>query len=92
MNSPAALLRILVLPKGGLGHQLAASPQDLESMFQLIYLYAYSPRKDSTAFNSYRDRLKGYIENRSADPENALSDTIRVTLGDYGPWRRPSIS
>jgi zinc protease len=71
------------------GFSGGASPQDIESMFQLIHLYAVSPRKDSTAFNSYRERLRGYIENRSADPETAFGDTIQVTLAGYSPWARP---
>ncbi|MBN1996736.1 insulinase family protein, partial [candidate division KSB1 bacterium] len=32
----------------------SASPQDMETMFQLIYLYMTAPRKDSTAFVSYQ--------------------------------------
>ncbi len=67
----------------------SASPKDIETMFQLIYMYFHSPRKDSTAFQSYKTRMKGYIENRSADPETALNDTITVTMADYNPRVRP---
>lgn len=55
-----------------------ASPQDLETLFQLIYLYFTQPREDSTAFLSYRSRLKAFIENRSADPVSAFEDTFTV--------------
>jgi len=67
----------------------SASPQDVETMFQLIYLYFTSPRRDSTAFLSFRSRLKGYIENRSASPETAFSDTVTVTLAQYHHRARP---
>jgi zinc protease len=66
-----------------------ASPDDLETMFQLIYLYLTSPRKDSIAFKSFQMRMKGYIENRSADPENAFYDTIMVTMSQYHQRQKP---
>lgn len=58
----------------------SASPEDLETMFQLIYAYFTTPRKDSTAFQSYKNRLSASIENRSARPESAFQDSITVTL------------
>jgi zinc protease len=66
-----------------------ASPEDMEIMFQLIYLYMTAPRKDTVAFRSYQTRMKGYIENRSADPEAAFSDTLMVTLAKYHPRQKP---
>ena len=66
-----------------------ASPEDIETMFQLIYLYITSPRKDSIAFKSYQTRMRGYIENRSADPENAFYDTLMVTMSQYHPRQKP---
>ncbi|MCE5252257.1 insulinase family protein [bacterium] len=66
-----------------------ASPKDIETMFQLIYLYFTEPRKDSTAFLSYKSRMKGMIENRSARPETAFSDTVLVTMASYHPRMRP---
>jgi zinc protease len=66
-----------------------ASPDDMETMFQLIYLYMTSPRKDSIAFKSYLTRMKAYIENRSADPENAFYDTLMVTLAQHHPRQKP---
>jgi len=66
-----------------------ASPEDMETMFQLIYLYITAPRKDTVAFRSYQTRMKGYIENRSADPEAAFSDTLMVTLAKYHARQKP---
>jgi len=77
------------------GFQGGASPEDVETMFQLIYLYATAPRKDSTAFASYLKWFEGMIENRSASPEAAFSDTIQVTVGQHHfrarPWSRALI-
>jgi len=66
-----------------------ASPEDMETMFQLIYLYMTAPRRDTVAFQSYQTRMKGYIENRSADPEAAFNDTLMVTLAKYNPRQKP---
>ncbi|MBT4485074.1 MAG: insulinase family protein, partial [Candidatus Latescibacteria bacterium] len=67
----------------------SASPKDVETMFQLIYLYFTSPRKDDIAFQSFKTRMKGYIENRNARPESALSDTVTVTMAQYHRRERP---
>jgi zinc protease len=66
-----------------------ASPKDLETMFQLIHLYITHPRKDSSAFLSYKARMQGFIENRSGDPESAYQDTIMVTMANHHFRRRP---
>ncbi|HUT62822.1 MAG TPA: insulinase family protein [Anaerolineae bacterium] len=67
----------------------SASPKDAETMFQLIDLYFTSPRADSTAFKSLTSRYKGFVENRSAQPESAFEDTIEVTMARYHPRSRP---
>jgi zinc protease len=66
-----------------------ASPADMETMFQLIYLNLTAPRADTTAFMSFKQRMKGFLENRSSRPETALDDTLTVTLGAYNYRRRP---
>jgi zinc protease len=71
------------------GFSGAASKRDLETMFQLIYLFFYEPRVDSTAFASYTYRLQEYIKNRDADPESAYSDTIQTTMSQNNFRRRP---
>jgi len=67
----------------------SASPDDLETMFQLIYLYLTDPRKDLEAYQSYKNRMEGYIQNRSGSPESAFYDTIMVTMAQYHHRRRP---
>jgi len=58
-------------------------------MFQMAYLYMTSPRKDSSAYLSYKTRMQGFIENRFSDPEAAFYDTLQVTLSNYHYRRRP---
>ncbi len=67
------------------GFYASSSVRDAELMFQLIYLYFTEPRKDSTAFVSYRDRMKAMIKNRSLNPETAYRDTLNVTLTQHHP-------
>jgi zinc protease len=71
------------------GFSGSASPQDIETLFQLVYLLGTSPRKDSTAFLSLMTRYKASLQNRSVSPEAAFADTLQVTLTNYHPRMRP---
>ncbi len=71
------------------GFSGSAAPQDLETLFQLTYLYFTGPRKDSTAYLSILSRMKGSLEDRSAQPEVAFTDTAQVTLAQHHFRRRP---
>lgn len=71
------------------GFSGSASPKDVETLFQLIYLYFTSPRIDSSAFLSYQSRIKGFLENRNANPESAFQDTIEATMAQYHFRARP---
>ena len=66
-----------------------STPQDVETLFQLIHLYLTSPRSDTAAFRAYKERVRSFLQNRSAQPEAAFSDTIQVTMSQYHPRRRP---
>jgi len=46
-----------------------ASPEDLELLFQLVYLYFTEPRKDLDAFKSYIDKQKSFLKNIEANPQ-----------------------
>jgi zinc protease len=67
----------------------SASPRDVESMFQLIYLTLTAPRRDTSAFRSYQERMKGMLENRSKQPETAFFDTLQVLLASHHRRARP---
>lgn len=69
----------------------SASPQDLETMFQLIYLRFTAPRADTTIFESVLDRAVATLENRGASPAAAFSDTLSVTMSQNHP-RAPLVS
>jgi zinc protease len=66
-----------------------ASPRDLETMFELVYLYATAARRDSSAFASLNARLTAFVQNRNKSPEAAFGDTLLVTLAQGHPRGRP---
>lgn len=65
------------------------TPDDLESMLQLVYLYFTDPRIDQTAFNALMKRYKDLLENRSLNPSSTLQDTVTVVNANYHPRVRP---
>jgi len=67
----------------------SATPQDLETLFQLVYLRFTAPRKDSSAFVSQQVKLRAMLENRNARPESAFEDTVGLTMAGYHPRRQP---
>jgi zinc protease len=69
----------------------SASPQDLETMFQLIYLRFTAPRADTTVLKSNQNRTLAMLENMRASPAAVFSDTLSVTLTQNHP-RAPLLS
>lgn len=69
-----------------------ASPRDVETLFELVYLHFTAPRLDSTAIDAYRARARAALENRGASPEVAFQDTLRVTLAQNHPRAQPPSS
>ena len=72
---------------GGLTESIngSASPQDLETAFQLIYLRFTAPRKDETAFEAFKAQQLGMMANMGAMPQAALQDTMSVVIGQGHP-------
>jgi zinc protease len=68
----------------------SVSPQDVETLFQLVYLYFTAPRKDRDAYVAFRQQVTEGLRNRAADPEGAFRDTVDVTLSQHHPRRRPA--
>ncbi len=54
----------------------SASPDDMEIMFQMIYLYFNNPRFDEEAFNSYVNKQKGIYKNLMSNPQYFFSDYV----------------
>jgi zinc protease len=65
------------------------SPKDIETAFQLMYLYFTQPRPDSTAVVALKQRFRAALANRGVSPEEAFSDTLSVTLSNHHPRSAP---
>ena len=66
-----------------------ASPQDIETAFQLIYLYFTAPRKDEAAFEATKALFGSILANASSDPASVFGDTVAVTMSQGHPFARP---
>ncbi|MBP5259261.1 MAG: insulinase family protein [Paludibacteraceae bacterium] len=53
---------------------------DLETMFQLVYLYFTAIRRDETAFRSYADRLSALLANQELNPMTEYRDSLVSVL------------
>jgi zinc protease len=66
-----------------------ASPKDLETLFQLVFLRATSPRRDSVAFDAFRAQVAPFLANRANSPEEVFGDTVLVTMAQNHPRQQP---
>ena len=62
------------------GFRGSASPDDLETALQLVYLYATDPRSDDNIFQVFRDQLEASLKNRSLTPESGFEDALNEVL------------
>ncbi|MDE2884641.1 MAG: insulinase family protein [Chloroflexota bacterium] len=67
----------------------SASPDDMETLFQLITLYATQPRMDPVFFERYEASLRSVAETNAADPDSVLFDTARTVLAQNHFRARP---
>jgi zinc protease len=57
----------------------SASPKDLETAFQLLYLRVTSPRLDMQRWEAFKQQVEPFFANRGTDPEEVFGDTVEVT-------------
>ncbi|MEO7361401.1 MAG: pitrilysin family protein, partial [Gemmatimonadaceae bacterium] len=67
----------------------SASPKDLETLMQLIWLRLEAPRADTLAFQAMLQQYTAALANKDADPQSVFSDTVQVTLAQGNPRFRP---
>lgn len=60
-------------------------PADLETMFQLIYLWFTAPRTDNDAYASFETRLKAQLKNLELNPMVAFSDSLTTAIYPDAP-------
>ena len=67
----------------------SCAPQDIETQLQLIYLNFTATGKDDEAFQNYMTQAKVALENKVTVPEQALSDSLQVTITSHDPMHAP---
>lgn len=67
----------------------SASPRDLETLFQLVYLYGTEARADNVVFASYLSRISSVLSSMQASPQSAFNDTLSVTVSQHHYRTRP---
>ena len=87
--SPTDLQKIMAGKTASAGASLSAttdgfsgssSVKDIETMLQLLYLKATSPRIDESLFKSYVQKSKSQLSFLLADPQNVFIDTLLKTV------------
>jgi zinc protease len=66
-----------------------STPQDLETMFQLIYLRFTQPRADPVAFGVMSSQAKSLLANQMASPDVVFNQTITAAISGNHLRRQP---
>lgn len=70
----------------------SASPEDLETLLQLIHLYFTEPRADDNALSAYKNQLRSSLVNRSSNPVAVWQDSLQAALyGNHIRRRTPTV-
>jgi zinc protease len=66
-----------------------STPQDLETMFRLIYLRFTQPRADPIAFGVLSSQAKSLLANQMASPDVVFNQAIDAAVSGNSPRRQP---
>jgi len=66
-----------------------ASPKDLQTLFELIYLRFTAPRADPNAFATVQNQMRVGLANRDSNPGVALNDAFTRFMTQDHPRARP---
>jgi len=66
-----------------------STPQDLETMFQLLHLRFTQPRADPTAFAAMASQARALLANRAASPDVVFNQTLNSAISRNHPRRQP---
>jgi zinc protease len=63
----------------------SASPSDLKTFFELIYLQFTAVRADDEAYNAWQERIKSQLQNQILNPMIIFGDSLTNALYDGNP-------
>jgi zinc protease len=67
----------------------SASPQDLETMMQMLHLTFVAPRKDAEAFEAWKGSTATFVKNRDLNPQAVFYDELRAFTDNNHPRSKP---
>lgn len=62
-----------------------STPKDLETMFQMAYLYFTNVKKDEKQFQNLMTQLDMALKNKSLSPDAVFSDSVANTIYSHNP-------
>ena len=65
-----------------------ATPKDMETMMQLLYLSFNEPRFDESAHEAIMARYLAYIANMANNPQKIMGDSLNLIMTNYHPRTR----
>ena len=71
------------------GMRGGATPQDIETMLQLLYLRFTQPRADPTAFAAMKSQAVALLANQMASPDVVFNQAVEAALSSGSPRRQP---
>lgn len=71
------------------GFSGAASVDDIETLFQLTYLYFTAPRFDEDALKTWQAQQFTILRNKDKSPRSVYHDTLASVLNSYAPRYAP---
>ena len=66
-----------------------ASPNDIEELFQLVYLQFTQPRFDESAYSGYMSRIQAVLQNAGSNPNMIFSDSITFMVNNRHIRKKP---
>lgn len=71
------------------GFNGSSSPNDLETLLQLVHVYFTNPRFDETAFNAYMSQIQALLQNAGNNPQMVFRDSMSYIVNNRHFRKRP---
>jgi len=68
----------------------SSTPNDVETMLQLVYLYFTKINKDQESFDNMMKTQEVLLKNKSLQPEAVFSDSLAMTIADHSKRFAPT--
>ena len=62
-----------------------STPKDIETMFQMVYLYFTTVNKDEKQFQNLMNILETQLKNKNLQPQAVFSDSLSLTMYSHNP-------